>query len=382
MRLGIDASNLRAGGGVTHLVEMLRAANPRKHGFSQVIVWGAGATLDKISDRPWLKMELEPMLEKGLPNRTCWQRFRLSKLARRAGCELLFVPGGSYAGDFHPVVTMSRNLLPFLWRELGRYGLSWMTVKWMLLRWAQTRTFRQSDGVIFLTRYAQHAVTEATGSLKGRLATVPHGIDGRFLSAPRPQRALVDCSFTNPFRLLYVSIIDAYKHQWNVAEAVYRLRGDGLPVALDLVGPAYGPALKRLQKVLRRLDPTHSAIRHLGPVPYQELHRLYGAADASVFASTCENMPNILIESMASGLPIACSNHEPMPEVLGDAGVYFDPEDVGSICSALHELISSPGMRADKARAGFDRAGGYSWNLCADQTFCFLAEVAAASSSR
>ena len=62
-------------------------------------------------------------------------------------------------------------------------------------------------------------------------------------------------------------------------------------------------------------------------IPYHELHSEYKDADLGVFASSCENLPIILIEKMASGLPIACSNKGPMPEVLGSAGVYFDPEN-------------------------------------------------------
>jgi glycosyltransferase involved in cell wall biosynthesis len=274
------------------------------------------------------------------------------------------------------MVTMSRNLLPFEWREMVRYGLSWRTVKLSLLRLAQSASFRRANGVIFLTHYAQKAVMRVTGLLRGRVVIVPHGIDDRFVGTPRSQRALGDYSAANPFRLLYVSIVDAYKHQWNVAEAVSRLRADGFPVALDLVGPAYGPALKRLQRVLQRVDPSHAVIRYLGAVPYQALHRLYDAANVCVFASSCENMPNILLEGMASGLPIACSDRGPMPEVLGDAGIYFNPEDAGSIAKAIRQLIVSPDLRAAKAQAAFERMSGYSWRRCADETFRFLAHVA------
>ncbi len=90
-------------------------------------------------------------------------------------------------------------------------------------------------------------------------------------------------------------------------------------------------------------------------------------------------MPNILLEGMASGLPIACSDRGPMPEVLGDAGVYFDPEDVGSIRRAIQQLIVSPELRSEKAQAAFERICGYSWRRCADETFGFLAEVAGTS---
>lgn len=382
MIVGIDASNIRGGGGLTHLTELLRVGEPHTHGFSRIIVWAGQATLRSIQDRPWLVKSSQSLLDRSLPCRIFWQRFRLSEVARTAGCDLLLVPGGSYAGNFHPVVTMSRNLLPFLWREMARYGLSLMTLKWWLLRWTQTATFRDADGVIFLTQHAQQAVTHVTGSLRGRVTIVPHGINERFLRAPRLQRTLSDCSAANPFRLLYVSIVDAYKHQWNVAEAVSQLRACGLPVVLDLIGPAYGPALARLRKVLQRVDPAHGTIRYLGPVPYEELHRAYDTADACIFASTCENMPNILLEGMAYGLPIACSDRRPMPEILGDAGVYFDPEDVVSICGALQELLASPALRTDNAKAAFSRVAGYSWSQCADRTFRFLAEVAAASPSR
>ena len=57
-----------------------------------------------------------------------------------------------------------------------------------------------------------------------------------------------------------------------------------------------------------------------------------------IFASSCENMPITLIEGMASGLPIACSDRGPMPEVLQDGGVYFNPEDCKSIVFAIEKL--------------------------------------------
>jgi glycosyltransferase involved in cell wall biosynthesis len=87
-------------------------------------------------------------------------------------------------------------------------------------------------------------------------------------------------------------------------------------------------------------------------------------------------MPNILLEGMASGLPIACSNCGPMPEVLGDAGVYFDPENPKDIARALRELIESPVLRTKSAESSFERVRRYSWRRCADETFRFLAEIA------
>ena len=155
MIVGIDASNIRGGGGVTHLVELLRAADPVRHGFSQVIVWGGRATLESIEDRPWVKKVHQPALDRNLWFRATWQIGRLSRRATEAGCEVLFIPGGSYVGRFHPMATFHQNLMPFQWRELRRFGVSWMTVKMLLLRMVQTETFRRAEGLICLTEHAR-----------------------------------------------------------------------------------------------------------------------------------------------------------------------------------------------------------------------------------
>ncbi|MEI7635937.1 MAG: glycosyltransferase family 1 protein [Syntrophus sp. (in: bacteria)] len=378
--LGIDASNLRLGGGVTHLVELLRAADPQAHGFSQVVVWSGKATLDCIEDRSWLVKVHQTQLDKRLLHRVYWQRVKLSDLARAADCSVLFVPGGSYAGNFNPVITMSRNLLPFEWVELRRYGLSLMMLKLMALRRTQSQTFRLADGLIFLTQYAQDTVMRVIGTAKGKTTIIPHGIYAHFNTLPKNQWPVNKYSAERPYQILYVSIVDTYKHQWQVAEAVAQLRNEGFPVALELVGPAYSPALQRLKRTLERVDPLGDFIRYAGAVSYADLPARYARADLFLFASSCENMPNILLEGMASGLPIACSNCGPMPEILGDAGIYFDPERPEDVARAIRELIESPFLRARKAAAAFERAKAYSWIRCADDTFGFLAGLAVAHS--
>ncbi len=376
LTVGIDAANLRRGGGVTHLVELLRAAQPAAYGIDRVVVWGGQPTLNALDDRAWLEKRNPTALDKGLLQRTLWQRYRLSQAARDAGCDVLFVPGGSYAGDFHPVVNMSRNMLPFEWYELKRYGWSIFTLKLLLLRLTQSRSYQKTDGLIFLTDYARKAVIGVAGALQAKTSTIPHGLNPRFCQAPKPQRAISDYDGENPYRVLYVSIIDQYKHQWAVVEAIATLRREGFPIVLDLVGPAYPPSLKRLNETIARQGTEQSWVRYHGAIPFSELHLRYAQADLGLFASSCENMPNILLETMASGLPIACSNRGPMPEVLGDCGIYFDPEQSDEIARALRELTESPELRSKLAVASYQRSQQYSWQRCANETFEFLATIA------
>lgn len=378
MLLAIDASNIRAGGGVTHLVEFLRVAEPARHGIDRIFVWACAATLAQIEDRPWLEKRGDPELEAHLLRRIIWQRWKLDKLVRAMGVDLLLAPGGSIITRFRPVVTMSRNMLPFEWREMRRFGFSAMTVKLILLRWLQGLSFRQADGTIFLTRYAYDAVTRVTGPLKGKSSIVPHGVDARFRLKPRRQRPLSEFSPSEPLRVVYVSTVDAFKHQWSVVEAIGRLHAEGLPIRLDLYGSARASVLPRLIRTLDRVDPRRQFVNYWGAVDYKEIHTCYAAADLCVFASSCENMPNILIESMAAGLPIACSDRGPMPEMLGDAGIYFDPENSASIADAVRKFAVEPALRAEKAAASSAAALQFNWSRCARETFDFLTTISAA----
>lgn len=374
IRLGIDASNLRIGGGITHLTELLRIAEPEEYGITSVIVWGNEHMLSAIEPRDWLIKKSEPLCNRSLFHRQYWQRFRISRHAEQEECDLLFVPGGSFTGTFRPFVTMCRNMLPFEWRETRRYGFSWLTLKNIMLRRYQLRTFKRADGLIFLTQYARDSVLRTIKNHNGKVEIIPHGIHERFSCLPRSQKQLEEYSDSDPIRILYVSKVDAYKHQWNVAEAVAGLRDSGLPAVLDLVGPP-GRGTPRLERVLKCVDPDGTVIRSRGPVPYQDLPGLYKRADINVFASSCENMPNILLEGMASGLPIACSDRGPMPEVLGEAGVYFDPEKPDEIADALRSFIESPELRLIKAEAAYNKARQYTWKRCAAETFEFLMRI-------
>ncbi len=266
-------------------------------------------------------------------------------------------------------------MLPFQWRELRRFGLSPITIKLLLLRRSQSRSFKRASGIIFLTRYAKNRIKKAVPYRHNKDTIIPHGINARFFHPPRPQRGVNHYSEKKPLRLLYVSKIDVYKHQWNVVQAVSLLRSRGYPVMLTLIGSSYKPALKRLTQTISQLDPHGRFVHYPGSIPFTELDSCYTSTDICLFASSCENLPNILLEGMASGLPIACSKCGPMPEVLTNAGIYFDPEKPQSIANTLEKLIKSPQLRTQKSHAAFNKAKEYSWEQCADRTFDFLSKV-------
>ena len=182
--IAIDASNLRAGGGLTHLIELLSLADPNLHQFTKIVIFGSRNTLSHLPDYIWLIKHSPPLLNKGLIHRLVWQYFYLKNLFDSEGCNLLFCPGGSHFGLIHPVVTMSQNMLPFDLKQLFLYGFSFTSFRLLILRFLQSSSFSSSDGVIFLTSYARSAVQKITGSLSASTSIIPHGVNSIFFHTP------------------------------------------------------------------------------------------------------------------------------------------------------------------------------------------------------
>lgn len=376
MILGIEASNIRAGGGLTHLTELISNIEQQEIGFDKVIVWASTSTLAKLPDLEWLVKKSNKMIDKSFLTAIIWQILFLKREALKQGCSLVFAPGSTFLSGFRPYVTMSQNMLPFESKESTRFK-SWVTrFRFFILNKTQSYTFKRAKGLIFLTNYAKEYISKSIRIDIGKTTIIPHGINEFFFNQPKEQKAISIYSEKNPYRLLYVSIVTVYKHQWSVAKAVSELRKMGYPIVLDLVGPKTEEGFALLNPVMKSEDPDKKFIFYHGEADKKQLKTFYQQADAFVFASSCENMPIILVEAMTAGLPIACSNRGPMPEVLKENGVYFDPENVDSITDALIRLLGNPDLRSKMANNTINAVKRSTWKVCAQNTFSYLYQVA------
>jgi len=370
--VGIDASRNRSGGAKAHLLGILNDSDPLAHGIREVHVWSYASLLADLPNLPWLIKHSPPELEQSLPRQVWWQYRTLPNEARKHGCSILLNTDAGSVCRFRPAVTMSRDMLSYEPGEIRRFGISRARLRLLLLRVVQSQSMRFADGVIFLTQYAAGVIQQTTGVLR-RIVVIPHGVGRAFADsssrAPWPPEA------TRSIRCLYVSNAAMYKHQWIVVQAIAALRSRGLDIELVLAGGGTGRAARLLEREIERNDPAGRFVKCLGFVPHDDLPSLLSEADLFVFASSCENMPNTLVEAMAIGLPIACSDRGPMPEVLRDGGVYFDPEDAESIARAIEALIRDPGLRMSVAKRAKGLSGQYSWARCAAETWSFLKAV-------
>lgn len=373
MKLGINASRARSGGAKAHLIGILKDGNPLAHGFTQVHVWSYRELLDALPEFPWLVKHCPQATERSIMQQLWWERFSLPRELADNNCSILFNVDAGTICQFHPNVTMSQDMLSYEPREINRYGWSKARLRLLILWWVQNASLRRADGAIFLTQYAAQVIQGFCGPCRA-IALIPHGIGDAFRGIVHQQNwpdhgeRAIEC--------LYVSNAAPYKHQWHVVGAVELLRKQGYAIQLTLVGGGGGPAQKRLMRQIQTSDPKHEFVRQLPFVPQQELPNYLSRSDLFVFASSCENMPNTLLEAMAAGLPIVCSDRGPMPEVLADAGTYFDPEDPRSIATAIARMIKDDYLRTRCATLAKEYSAHYSWRRCADETFSFIKKVA------
>jgi len=375
MRLFVDASNIAQGGGENHLRRLFKHL-PENHGFSEILILCSPNLRDAqhLQTTPVVRVVVEQKLGGVGVKRKLAHEFIIGRLLRTKRYDVLFSPGGWLPRRIPRAtrtVIMSRNLLPFERKESRRYGLwSRETLRYYLLHHYHRSACRRADHVIFLSHYGREVIKRFEPSVVGKSSIIPHGLDADFHYDPSRR------DFSTCRNWLYVSQIEPYKHQESVLAALEQAAAKGeWSGMLRLVGPCLPFRLPRLRQVLGTTF-AQSHVRWDGAVDPGALPAVYRQADAFLWASTCENFPNVVLEAMGSGLPIVSSDRRPMPEILQDAAVYCDPERPESIAKAVSTLFRDQGLRARLARRAYERAQGFTAERCAEQTFETLQRVA------
>jgi glycosyltransferase involved in cell wall biosynthesis len=105
-----------------------------------------------------------------------------------------------------------------------------------------------------------------------------------------------------------------------------------------------------------------------------DLPALYAGATLFVYPSLYEGFGLPVAEAMACGVPVVCSNASSLPEVAGDAALYFDPRDVDAMADALHRALTDDALRADLRACGFVQIKQFSWEKAARELMQYLVE--------
>jgi glycosyltransferase involved in cell wall biosynthesis len=181
--------------------------------------------------------------------------------------------------------------------------------------------------------------------------------------------------FDSPF-VLSVGDLQPRKNHIGLIEAFSRLikSRPQLPHRLIIAGQDtwFGGRVREAA----RNSGVEDRISFTGFVSDEDLLRLYNACDCFVFPSFYEGFGIPILEAMACGRAVACSNTSAMPEVADGAGLLFDPTRPDEIARAMRDILIDGELRARMERLGLQRAAAFSWQKSAQLTLQVYEQVA------
>ncbi len=347
MRIGVNALYLIPGGvGGTeiYLRNLLNALTSIDSTNQYVVFTNRETGADLVPSTPNFTAAPQNVNASSRPARILWEQFALPLAVRHHKIDVLFNPGFTapiLCG--RPMVTVFHDLQHKRHPEYFR----WFDLPfWRFFLWASAR---RSRGLI--------AVSEATRDdvrrYYGRFAqVVQHGVERRFfeIAKNREPRDYVLCASTS------------HPHK-NLARllAVHRQHKDAPPLVITGVR---GFAAAEVEKL------AGESVRIAGWIPREELFELFRCARGFIYPSTFEGFGMPVLEAMAAGVPVACSDIPPLREVAGDTVHYFDPSSDAQIRDALM-VLAGGGLSTEAAQ---QRAAEFSWEKCARETLDYLSK--------
>jgi glycosyltransferase involved in cell wall biosynthesis len=205
-------------------------------------------------------------------------------------------------------------------------------------RRAYDHAAQKAEAVIVLSEFVRERAIAKLGLDAELVHVIPHGVDhALFAAGDEPRR---------PF-LLYPARPWPHKNHAQLFHAFAELRTELPELRLVLTGGG-----------LERLEPLPEGVERLGLVPVEELASLYRTAACLVFPSLYEGFGLPPLEAMACGCPVAAANAAAIPEICGDAAVYFDPHDPEAIANGVREALA---LADELHELGLARASRFTW---------------------
>jgi glycosyltransferase involved in cell wall biosynthesis len=169
-----------------------------------------------------------------------------------------------------------------------------------------------------------------------------------------------------PSFALYIASSLPHKNYERLLQAFKIVKGRHKDLKLVLIGARdYGHDI--IKKKIEELG-LKGEIVFLGWLPFEDIPVIYSAADLFVFPSLHEGFGIPVLEAMASGVPVVCSNIEPLDEVAGGAARLVDPSSAESIAKGMCDVLENSELRRRLVQDGFERSAMFSWEKTAKDT--------------
>ncbi|MEM1109171.1 MAG: glycosyltransferase family 1 protein [Planctomycetota bacterium] len=301
-----------------------------------------------------------------------WVSLRNSgKALRRLGVELVHCPDVflPWQAGCRRVVTL-HDVIPLACRgQLQRSRKQRYLWAWRAWLKQQTRAaIRSGGGVVTVSEFSKRDIHRHLGVPLDHLHVIPNaiGLEGdESSSACSGGEVLEDLGVRGPF-VLNVGRRDPYKNVDGLVRAFAKMRErfDDLPAGLQLVivGPA-DPRYPEAEREVERLG-LGDAVVFTGQADDSVLRPLYSNAALLAAPSFYEGFGLPALEAMAAGTPVVAADATSLPEVVGDAGLLYDPHRSGALAEAMRRVLVDNVLQADLRGRGLKRAGWFTVGRC------------------
>jgi len=305
---------------------------------------------------------------------------------RRLNCDLVHIPNLFSIPRALPCryVMTVHDLLEHMSRAREQNGF-WRSLHFQLTK----RVLRGAARIFAVSNFTRNEIEKLFEIPAERIEVVYNAIDERFLRghATTADRDLIARRYqvTYPF-LLYAGRISSHKNVVRMIEAFSALkteleRDQAYPdLKLIIIGDdlSGNPDLRRT--VVR--SGVQNDVRFLGFVPIEVLRIFYDEAKVFVFPSLYEGFGLPPLEAMAHGTPVVTSNVSSLPEVVGNAAVLVNPENVFEIMRALHRVLTDQALRERMKERGYLQAAKFSWDKSVTRILQAYRQVAGVETDR
>lgn len=292
---------------------------------------------------------------KGIPWGAFWEQVIVPAECRRQSIDLLFNPFWSVpvVGDYKKVMVVhgvDSHVTPQALRLRGRFEWALHSKVWI----------HRADAVISISETMSQDLQRYVSLAPERIRRIYHGRSEAFRPVvDRGRLAEARTRYSLPEKyLLFVGMLFPQKNFTNLLRAFAHL-AHLIPHQLLVVGRPrwkYSEELKLIEELGLR-----DRVRFLNHVDHEELPALYSLADCFVFPSLYEAFGLVGLEAMACGCPVAAARTGALPEVLGDAALFFDPLDPIDMAAQIQSILFQPQLRASLKSKGLARAAGFTW---------------------
>jgi glycosyltransferase involved in cell wall biosynthesis len=375
VKVAIDIRRMTEFGVGTYTRNVVRALGRLDHSNEYFLI-GSPQKVAEIGPLP-PNFQTIPLLDDGT---TTKGYLECRAILKRLNCDVVHIPHLFWMPRTLPcsyVITV-HDVLEHMYRAHDRSNLR-RSLHFQLTR----RVLKGASRILAVSKYTKGEIEKLFGIPGARIEVVYNAIDERFLRghATDTDRQILAERYlvTYPF-LLYAGRISPHKNLVRIIEAFSALKAElekqeRFPdLKLIIIGDELSkhPDLRRT--VIR--GGVQNDVRFMGFVPIEMLRVFYDAAKIFVFPSLYEGFGLPPLEAMAHGTPVITSNTSSLPEVVGNAAVLVNPENVFEIMRALLRVLLDQTVRDKFKQRGYEQAKKFSWDASARQILSVYEQVA------